>query len=155
MPIPSDTVVESPRVGPTDDGLSNIPGDSHSVNDAKVSQPRRVVIYQPCDDYAITLKDISRQFKGVLESQSFTSFPLGRTTRVTRVRGDRIWHGFHRCKGYLREEVTMTSMVKNCRVITDTTPILHELCPICGERVQEGPFRCVCGTGALAVRDLD
>ncbi|PBK73297.1 hypothetical protein ARMSODRAFT_952315 [Armillaria solidipes] len=24
-------------------------------------------------------------------------------------------------------------------------PNLHELCPICGERVQVGPFNCVCG----------
>ncbi|KAK0448548.1 hypothetical protein EV421DRAFT_1466173 [Armillaria borealis] len=144
MSIPSDMVVGSSLgVGPKDDGLFYIPD---SVNDAEVSQSRRVIIYQPLDDCAITLKDISRQFKGVLESQSFTSFPLGRTARVNRVRGGRVWHGSHRCKGYLRKAVTMTSMVKNCRVITDTTPILHELCPICGERVQEGPFRCVCGT---------
>ncbi|PBK73301.1 hypothetical protein ARMSODRAFT_627464 [Armillaria solidipes] len=143
MSIPSDSVVGSSLgVGPKDDGLFYIPD---SVNDAEVSQSRRVrvIIYQPLDDGAITLKDISRQFKGVLESRSFTSFLLGRTPRLIRVRRDRVWRGLHRCKGYRREEVTMTSMVKNCWVITDTTPILHEICPICGERVQQGP---VCGT---------
>ncbi|PBK95223.1 hypothetical protein ARMGADRAFT_791216 [Armillaria gallica] len=148
MSKPSDTVVESSLgVGPKDDSLHYTHVDSDSMNEAKVSQPRREIIWQPLDECTVTLKDISRQFKSVLESRLVASFHLDHRIRVTSINrpfGD-LWHGFHRCQGYRREEITLTPMVRNCRVITDTTPNLHELCPICGERVQEGPFNCVCG----------
>ncbi|KAK0240912.1 hypothetical protein EDD85DRAFT_816881 [Armillaria nabsnona] len=116
MPIPSDTVVESSlAVGPNDHGLSYTPGDADSVNDAKVSQPRREIRWQPLDKCTVTLKDISRQFKSVLESQLVTSFDWDRRICVLQNK----WRRFHRCQGYRREEVTLTPMVKSCQVIID------------------------------------
>ncbi|KAK0435242.1 uncharacterized protein EV420DRAFT_1593947 [Desarmillaria tabescens] len=126
MSKPSDdTVTESSlEVSSKDDDLSSTTGASSSVNDAKLSQPRREIIWQSLNECTTTLKDTSQQFKNALKSRShFVSFGT--------------------CQGYRREEVTLTPVVADCRVITDTTPILHEQCPICGEKVGEGPFRCV------------
>ncbi len=86
MSKPFDTIVESSlRVGPKDDGLSYTPGYSDSVNDAKVSEPHRKIIWQPLDECAITLKDISRQFESVLQSRLFASFHLDRRMCVTSI----------------------------------------------------------------------
>ncbi|KAK0433383.1 uncharacterized protein EV420DRAFT_1600825 [Desarmillaria tabescens] len=136
-PKPSDdTVTESSlEVSSKDDDLSSTTGASSSVNDAKLSQPRREIIWP--------------QFKNALKSRSITSFHWN----VENAYGGA--NQSHRCQGYRREEVTLTPVVADCRVITDTTPILHEQCPICGEKVGEGPFRCVCGNGTLAVGSLN
>ncbi|SJL09513.1 uncharacterized protein ARMOST_12891 [Armillaria ostoyae] len=54
MSKPPDTVVESSLgVGPKGDGLSYTPGDADSVNDAKVLQSRREIIWQPLDECTI------------------------------------------------------------------------------------------------------
>ncbi|PBK73296.1 hypothetical protein ARMSODRAFT_1081523 [Armillaria solidipes] len=54
MSKPPDTVVESSLgVGPKGDGLSYTPCDGDSVNDAKVLQPCREIIWQPLDECTI------------------------------------------------------------------------------------------------------
>lgn len=110
--------------------------NSGKMPDAPPVPPRREIKWKMLSYDTITLKHLSQQYRNVLIS----STPLNRAIRS--VSDHRI---LHRCRGYRREEVTFTASVMNCKVITSTTPFLHEICSVCGERVEEGMFDCICG----------
>ncbi|KAF5348004.1 hypothetical protein D9758_010018 [Tetrapyrgos nigripes] len=50
----------------------------------------------------------------------------------------------HRCPGYHKEEVTLTSDVADNAIISHFIPTLRERCPVCGEIVTEETFGCIC-----------
>lgn len=56
----------------------------------------------------------------------------------------------HRCPGYEREEIALSTSINGSAVISHTTPSLREICIVCGKSVKEGLiFLCVCGEGGL------
>ncbi len=118
--------------------------------DANLSQSRREIIWQRVGENSVTLDDISHQFETAVDSLSFTLFSLEHVART--VRGHRT---VHRCPGYRREEVTLTPVLSDCKVITHATPSLHEKCVICGQHVEEGLFSCICRQRALVFGSLD
>ncbi|KAK0469966.1 uncharacterized protein EV420DRAFT_82304 [Desarmillaria tabescens] len=127
-----------------DDDSSTVSSDSttdaeiSSEDFGEVSRPRREIIWVSLTDDTITLKDVSRQYKDILESFPFSPFylePEMRTAGVYRL--------VHRCQGYRREEVTFKPAISDCKVVMYVTPALHEKCVVCGRDVEV--FRCICG----------
>ncbi|KAJ7598013.1 hypothetical protein C8J56DRAFT_331504, partial [Mycena floridula] len=48
----------------------------------------------------------------------------------------------HRCLGYIRKEVTLSTSVSDSTIISHRTPSLQEICQLCGQLVEAGSFRC-------------
>ncbi len=95
--------------------------NSGKLLDAHPKRPRCEIKWKmlSLSDGTITLKHLWQQYRNALIS----STPLNYATRSTS--DNRV---LHRCRGYRREEVTFTASVMKCKVITSTTPFLHELC---------------------------
>ncbi|KAJ7172890.1 hypothetical protein C8R43DRAFT_675942 [Mycena crocata] len=52
----------------------------------------------------------------------------------------------HRCNGYAREEITLTTTARECVVVSHGVPSPLEICSICHELVDPSEmFRCICG----------
>ncbi|KAJ7649786.1 hypothetical protein FB45DRAFT_1075440 [Roridomyces roridus] len=52
----------------------------------------------------------------------------------------------HRCPGYVREEVTLTTRTADSAVVSHDAPTIQEVCSVCHEVVSLGEvFHCVCG----------
>ncbi len=112
--------------------------------DVNLSRSRREIMWQGVGGNDVTLDDISYQFKTAVSSLSFTLFSLEHIARTARG-----YRTVHRCPGYRREEVALRPVLSDCKVITHTTPSLHEKCLICGKDVKEGQFNCRCGQRVL------
>ncbi|KAJ7473781.1 hypothetical protein B0H11DRAFT_1336098 [Mycena galericulata] len=51
----------------------------------------------------------------------------------------------HRCRGYHREEILISTQMRTSYIVCSNTPTLHEICTICEERVEEiDLFNCTC-----------
>ncbi|KAJ7613984.1 hypothetical protein FB45DRAFT_260281 [Roridomyces roridus] len=52
----------------------------------------------------------------------------------------------HRCPGYVRQEITLTTRTADSAVVTHNAPAIQEVCSVCHEAVNPGDvFSCVCG----------
>jgi hypothetical protein len=104
--------------------------------------PRRELVWRSRERGTSSLALISQQFQYFLQDTLRTSShsPLqrrqGRSSNGTP----------HRCAGYNREEITLTPDVAKSSIVSHLTPIPHEICPMCGEVVNEADvFSCICG----------
>jgi hypothetical protein len=52
----------------------------------------------------------------------------------------------HRCPGYNRIEITLTANITRSAIVSHSSPIPHEICPVCKEVVKDTDiFNCICG----------
>ena len=52
----------------------------------------------------------------------------------------------HRCPGYNRIEITLTANITHSAIISHSSPIPHEICPVCKQVVKDTDvFNCICG----------
>jgi hypothetical protein len=52
----------------------------------------------------------------------------------------------HRCPGYIRIEITLTANITRSAIVSHSSPIPHERCPVCNEVVKDTDvFNCTCG----------
>lgn len=51
----------------------------------------------------------------------------------------------HRCPGYVREEITLTTTTAGSAVVSHYAPSPWEICSVCKEVVGFGLFNCICG----------
>jgi hypothetical protein len=91
----------------------------------------------------VTLNDISHQFQNFLNAYLSSS-----ELALNRRRGRYTARTAHRCPGYNRVEITLTADVTRSAIVLHSSPIPHEICPVCGEVVKDTDiFNCVCGFG--------
>jgi hypothetical protein len=95
----------------------------------------------PTTEAIVTLNDISHQFQNFLNAYlSSSDLPLNHR------RGRYMARTAHRCPGYNRVEITLTADVTRSAIVLHSSPIPHEICPVCGEVVKDTEiFNCICG----------
>jgi len=87
----------------------------------------------------VSLEDIAHQFHDFLHTSSTSS-------ALSRRRGRYTTKTAHRCPGYNRIEITLTSDIARSAIVSHHTPTPHEICPVCKEIVQDAEiFACICG----------
>ena len=53
----------------------------------------------------------------------------------------------HRCPGYNRTEITLTANITCSTIVSHSSPIPHETCPVCKQVVKDTDvFNCICGS---------
>ncbi|KDR74254.1 hypothetical protein GALMADRAFT_157514 [Galerina marginata CBS 339.88] len=154
--------VQRSSVDELDDGLPDKESDDldvpdlatapHSVPSSMSTQPssgrpprrtlpnghRRELVWKPPMAETDTLDDISRQFQYFLRSNSDHA--------LIRRRGRYTARTAHRCPGYNRVEITLTTDISRSAIIRHSSPTPHEICLVCKEVVKAMEvFNCVCG----------
>jgi hypothetical protein len=106
--------------------------------------PRRELIWKSLEQGNFSLASVSKQFGDFLD----VVHPFSSGTLLKRHVASNARKTVHRCPGYNREEIKLTASISGSAVISFTTPLLRELCSVCGKLVQEGEsFHCICGKG--------
>jgi hypothetical protein len=102
---------------------------------------RRELVWKSQDEKNASLKDICFEFKAFLDSLSPSSDPT-----LRRRRGRYTVRTAHRCPGYNRTEITLTPSITRSAIVCHSTPLPHEICPVCNRVVQDVEvFDCKCG----------
>jgi hypothetical protein len=87
------------------------------------------------------LNEISHQFQNFLNAYLLSSEPA-----LKRRRGRYMARTAHRCPGYNRIEITLTANITCSAIVSHSSPIPHEICPICKQVVKDTDvFNCICG----------
>jgi hypothetical protein len=101
--------------------------------------PRRELIWKYQKHETVSLENIASQFQDFLRTSSAQlafNHRRGRYTTKTA----------HRCPGYNRIEITLTTDIARSAIVSHLTPTPHEICPVCKETVKDAEiFACICG----------
>ncbi|KAJ7597977.1 hypothetical protein C8J56DRAFT_1159715 [Mycena floridula] len=127
------------------DSDSNSNSDSDSDSESPVSYievvedesepalPRREYAFVPVDN--LSLRDIAadysrfiHQLEVPMSGVQYLHHLQHNAGRATFVR--------HRCLGYIRQEVTLSTSVSDSAIISHRTPSLQEICQLCGQSVE-------------------
>jgi hypothetical protein len=110
-----------------------------SFRKSSPSAHRRELVWRSQKNETVSLEEIARQFQSSLltvSTESGFNHRRGRYTTKTA----------HRCPGYNRIEITLTSEIARSAIVSHLTPIPHEICPVCKEIVKDAEiFACICG----------
>ncbi|KAF8800225.1 hypothetical protein BYT27DRAFT_7148853 [Phlegmacium glaucopus] len=99
---------------------------------------RQELVWNPLTAETHTLYDISSQFQYFLNSHTLSS--------LNRRRGRYTARTSHRCPGYNRIEITLTTDIMRSAIVFHSSPNPHERCSICKEIVKDAEiFNCICG----------
>ncbi|KAJ7787328.1 hypothetical protein B0H14DRAFT_3505677 [Mycena olivaceomarginata] len=105
--------------------------------------PRREFVWRAMDRGRQSLETVARRITLDLDG----NFP-----RLRRLTWSHDWNP-HRCPGYVREEITLTTSTLDSAVVAHDAPSPLEICSICHEVVDlDEKFRCVCGDPAPGSR---
>jgi hypothetical protein len=106
----------------------------------KSSGHRRELVWKSPSAGTTLLRDISRQFHEFLKlDPSYSDLDLNHR------RGRCVVQTAHRCPGYSRIEIILTTDIKRSAIVSHFTPSPHEICPICKEVVKEAEIvDCIC-----------
>lgn len=132
--VPSALPAFLSHITPADAGLGSDPHTSGQP-------PRREIIWLPPPS-TVSLTEIVQQ------TESFLSLLRSTSNAVPLLKHQiaPISASAHRCIGYQREEIFISSQIRNSYIVCHGTPSLQEICTICEERVQESDvLRCNCG----------
>ena len=125
---------------------STAPTSQRSVRDSTSMTYRRELVWKPQNHEAVSLEDIARQFQDIMHTP-FTEFALNRR------RGRYTTKTAHRCPGYNRIEITLTTDLARSAIVSHLTPTPHEICPVCKEIVKDAEiFACICGGDGESVQ---
>jgi hypothetical protein len=105
-----------------------------------ISAPsRREFTWKTQERTDLSLSQIAYHYRVLEDATRSSTSPLQR--RRLRARNTH-----HRCPGYRREVILLSSDVSKSAIVSHMTPRLREICPMCGEAVGEAEtFRCGCG----------
>ena len=111
--------------------LGKLPIDGH----------RRELVWKSQDEKNSSLEDIYSEFKAFLDSLPPSSEPA-----LHRRRGRYTIRSVHRCPGYNRTEITLTPSIARSAIVSHSTPLPNEICPVCNRVVQDVEiYDCICG----------
>jgi hypothetical protein len=126
------------------DHPSVTPPSREPLEEPSAISPRREFRWRALGRGAMSLEGISQQFRNLLVRSSTTSSLVPPNLQRVRARNTR--RMLHRCKGYMREEISLAADISRHAIISHATPNLREICIVCGEAVEEtGIFDCYCG----------
>ncbi|KAJ7581279.1 hypothetical protein C8J56DRAFT_261575 [Mycena floridula] len=115
--------------------------ETDSQSDSPLTPPRREYAFVP-DRGHQSLREISTSYARFMRSI------IAKRIRHLRRKGQRkSTIVAHRCPGYRRDEVTLSTSVLRTAIIQHLTPSPREICPICQQLVEDGTFNCFCGQG--------
>ena len=97
--------------------------------------PRREVWWVDLGATDQSLKSTKRCFENHL-NRFLLSPSNSLLRRIRSTKDNNFKRNLHRCPGYLREEITLTSDVTRSAIVSHTFPSESELCSICGQLVQ-------------------
>lgn len=103
---------------------------------------RRELVWNSQSMQSISLEDISHQF------QTFLGYndPSSSEFLLRHRRGQYAAQTVHRCPGYNRTEIMLTPDITQIAIVSHSTPLPHEICPVCKKVVQDAEiFNCICG----------
>jgi hypothetical protein len=99
---------------------------------------RQELVWNPLTAETHTLSDISSNFQYSVNSHTLSSLNHRRGRYTPRTS--------HRCPGYNRIEITLTTDITRSAIISHSSPNPHERCPVCKEIVKDAEiFNCICG----------
>jgi hypothetical protein len=99
----------------------------------------------------VSLGDISHQFQNFLNAYLTSSEPS-----LNRRRGRYTARTAHRCPGYNRIEITLTANITHSAIVSHSSPIPCEICPVCKEVVKDTDvFNCICGGDGECLHTCD
>jgi hypothetical protein len=102
---------------------------------------RQELVWKSPTAEAVSLNDISHQFQHFLNAYLLSSEPA-----LNHRRGRYTARTAHRCPGYNRLEITLTANITRSAIVSHSSPIPHEICPVCKEIVKDTDiFNCICG----------
>ena len=109
---------------------------------------RRELVWKPESAQKSSLKDILHEFKTFLDGLSTSS-----GLELYRRRGRYTARTAHRCPGYNRTEITLTPNINRSAIVSHSTPLPREICPVCKQVVKDAEiFNCICGgEGTLTI----
>ncbi|KAK7441991.1 hypothetical protein VKT23_016269 [Stygiomarasmius scandens] len=126
-------------------GRSDSTSTQSAEEPSSLVKPRRELVWRVPADGSTTVSAIARHYRRYLQAARIqdAQHPSLRQLRARTGKQSRIRH---RCLGYKKEEINLTTTIDDSAVISRVTPSLHELCSVCGEIVDDrGEFDCVCG----------
>ena len=139
----------NPRTPATSKATSKISSSRILPRKSIPSAHRRELVWKSQEHEMVSLEDIAHQFKDFLHTfstQSVLSRRRGRYTTKTA----------HRCPGYNRIEITLTTDIARSAIVSHLTPTPHEICPVCKEIVQDAEtFACICGGYGKSLHEHD
>ena len=102
---------------------------------------RRELVWKSENAQFFSLKNISHVFKTFLDD-----LPTSSGSELYRRRGRYTARIAHRCPGYNRTEITLTPNITRSTIVTHSTPLPREICPVCKQVVKDAEkFNCICG----------
>ncbi|KAF5371135.1 hypothetical protein D9758_004130 [Tetrapyrgos nigripes] len=124
-----------------------------NISTSNSSEPsviyRRELLWRGSKHDSQSVAAVARRYRQLWERLNLTvgeSYPSYAMSRKQAARPARTV--VHRCQGYRKEEITLTSDVSDNAIVSHFTPSLYERCPVCKEIVEEEEFRCACGGNA-------
>ncbi|KAJ7784238.1 hypothetical protein B0H16DRAFT_1876738 [Mycena metata] len=124
-------------------GLSTSQDEQEDAVVGSVGDPRREYVWRAMDRGKQSLATVTDHMTTHLD------IALGRLQRLTQTDRRRV----HRCRGYMREEITLAPTIVDSAVVSHDTPRPLEICSICHEIVGwDEVFRCICGERAPGSR---
>ncbi|KAF5348068.1 hypothetical protein D9758_010020 [Tetrapyrgos nigripes] len=128
------------------DNQSFIPYNTSTSNFSERSAIyRRELLWRESEHGSRSVAAVARCYRQLWEHLNLTvgqSYPSYAMPRKQAARPLRIV--VHRCQGYRKEEITLTSDISKNAIVSHSIPSLHEICPVCKEIVEEEEFRCAC-----------
>jgi hypothetical protein len=119
--------------------LSYGPAPSQSIQKEELPvQPRREYVWRMVDRGKQSLATVARR---ITLDLNMNPSPLHRLPQTDG-------RSLHRCAGYVREEITLTTTTLDSAVVAHDTPSPLEICCICKEVVGHEVFRCICGSSS-------
>ena len=111
---------------------------SFPPNKSTSSANRRELVWKSQGHEMVSLEDIAHQCQDFLRTFSTPS-------ALSHRRGRYATKTAHRCPGYNRIEITLTTDIACSAIVSHRTPTPHEICPVCKEIVQDAEiFACIC-----------
>lgn len=129
-----------PRIAST---LATLSRDVSSKKPGRlpVDGHRRELVWKSQDEKYSSLAGIYFEFKAFLDSLIPSSEPV-----LHRRRGRYTIRTVHRCPGYNRTEITLSPSIERSAIVSHSTPLPNEICPVCNRVVQDVEiFDCICG----------
>ncbi|KAF5371161.1 hypothetical protein D9758_004123 [Tetrapyrgos nigripes] len=120
-----------------------------NISTSNSSEPsviyRRELLWRGSKHGSQSVAAIARRYRQLWEhlnltvGQSYPSYGMPRKQAARPLRTI-----VHRCQGYRKEEITLTSDVSDNAIVSHFIPSLYERCLVCKEVVKEEEFRCAC-----------
>ena len=139
--LPENRFEELDLSGAPSSSTSGRPSPRISPQKVLPSGRRQELVWKSPTAEDVSLNDISRQFQNFLNAHLSSSEPA-----LNRRRGRYTVRTAHRCPGYNRIEITLTADITRSAIVSHSSSIPHEICPVCKEVVKcTDVFNCICG----------